>query len=49
MSDSLAQVKLALARKYQRLAQTAGSKLKREKFARRAERYRRQAEQISRK
>jgi hypothetical protein len=49
MAGNLTEVKLALAKKYERLATTAGSKLKRDKFTRRAEKYRRQAEELSRK
>jgi hypothetical protein len=44
----LAQTKLALARKYEILAKVSGSKPRRARMARHAERYRRQAEDLAR-
>lgn len=43
----LAEVKLALARKYERLAQVAGSRPKRKQFQYHAARYRREAERLA--
>ncbi len=45
----LAQTKRALAEKYENLAKLAGSQPKRKKFLHSAEKYRRQAEQLSQK
>ncbi len=45
----LAQTKLALAKKYDRLAKIAKSKPKKRKFAYRTEKFRRQAEQLPHK
>jgi hypothetical protein len=47
--DSIVQNKLNLAAKYRRLATIAKSKPKRKTFIYQAERYRRQAEELSRK
>lgn len=47
-SAKLVQAKLALAEKYERLAKVANSVLKRRTFTHRAEKYRRQAEELSR-
>jgi len=46
---NLVQTKLNLAAKYRRLATTAKSNPKRKKFIYQAERYRRQAQEISQK
>ncbi len=46
---NLVQTKLNLAAKYQRLAKIAKSKPKRKKFNYQAERYRHQAQELSRK
>jgi hypothetical protein len=48
MSDKLVETKLVLARKYDRLAKAASSKVKRTTFSHKAERYRRQVKQLSR-
>jgi hypothetical protein len=48
MGNKLAGAKLALTRKYDRLAEAASSKVKRRKFGYKAEAYRRQAEHLSR-
>ena len=48
-NDNLVQTKLTLAAKYRRLATTAKSNPKRKRFIYQAERYRRQAQEISRK
>jgi hypothetical protein len=48
MSNQLAEVKLALAQKYDRLAKAASSKVKKRKFTHKAEAYRRQAILLSR-
>ena len=49
MSNKKAEVKLRLAEKYERLARTAKSKTKRKTFNHKAEGYRFQAAQLSRK
>ena len=46
-AERLAQTKLALAKKYENLAKTAGSVPKRKQFLHKAERYRRQAADLS--
>jgi hypothetical protein len=48
IAGRLVQVKLALAQKYERQARVARSVPKRQKFIHRAEKLRRQAEQLSR-
>ena len=48
MDKKLAEVKMALARKYDRLAKAASSKVKMRKFTHKAEAYRRQAILLSR-
>ena len=48
MSDKLVETKLVLARKYDRLAKAASSKVNRATFSHKAERYRRQVKELSR-
>jgi hypothetical protein len=47
-SERLAKTKLALAEKYENLAVLARSKPKKQKFKHKAERYRRQADEVLR-
>jgi len=48
-SEKLAQTKLALAEKYDRLANDAGSQPKKQQFSHKAEKYRRQATEVLRR
>jgi hypothetical protein len=48
MSKKLVEIKVALAKKYERMAKVAGSKGKKQTFIHKAETYRRQAERLSR-